>query len=148
MKKVINRKARFNYQLGERIEAGVVLSGAEVKSVKLGQISLNESFARIDEKGEVWLLNAHIHPYKFASNENYEPTRSRKLLLKKSEIIDLLKHLEGKNLSLIPSAVYTKKNRVKVELTIGKGKKSWDKRETVKKRDLNRETRRIMRGKS
>ncbi|MFH0942672.1 MAG: SsrA-binding protein SmpB [Candidatus Beckwithbacteria bacterium] len=148
MKKVINRKARFNYQLGERIEAGVVLSGAEVKSVKLGQISLNESFARIDEKGEAWLLNTHIHPYKFSKNENYEPTRSRKLLLKKKEIVSLLKKLEGKNLSLIPSAVYTRKNRVKVELAIGKGKKSWDKRQTVKKRELNREMRKIMRGKN
>ena len=84
MKKILNRKAKFNYQLGERIEAGVVLTGAEVKSAKLGQVSLNESFARIDNKGEVWLLNAHIHPYQFAGNENYEPTRSRKLLLKKT----------------------------------------------------------------
>ncbi|MDZ7586907.1 MAG: SsrA-binding protein SmpB [Patescibacteria group bacterium] len=147
MKKVINRKARFNYQLGERIEAGVILTGAEVKSAKLGQVSLNESFARIDDKGEAWLLNAHIHPYKFASNEDYEPTRSRKLLLKKTEIAHLLKELEGKNLSLIPTAVYTKKNRVKVELTIGKGKKSWDKRQAIKKREQNREAGRLMRRK-
>ena len=144
MKMIINRKARYNYQLGERIEAGVVLTGAEVKSAKLGQVSLNESFARIDDKGEAWLLNAHIHPYKFAGNENYEPTRSRKLLLKKAEIAHLLKELEGKNLSLIPTAVYTKKNRVKVELAIGKGKKQWDKRQTIKKREQNREIRGII----
>lgn len=144
MKKVLNRKARFNYQLGERIEAGVVLTGAEVKSAKLGQVSLNESFARIDDKGEAWLLNAHIHPYKFASNEDYEPTSSRKLLLKKAEIEHLLKQLEGKSLSLIPTAIYTKKNRIKIELTIGKGKKSWDKRQTIKKREQDREIRGII----
>lgn len=147
MKKVLNRKARFNYQLGERIEAGVVLTGAEVKSAKLGQASLNESFARIDQNGEAWLVNTHIHPYKFAGNENYEPTRSRKLLLNKKEIIHLLKELEGKNLSLIPTAIYTKKNRVKVELAIGRGKKSWDKRQAIKKREQDREVGRLMRQK-
>ena len=147
MKKVINRKARFDYELGEKIEAGIVLSGAEVKSTKEGKISLNESFARIDPNGEVWLINAHIHPYKFADNKNYEPTRSRKLLLKKSEILSLVKKIENKNLTLIPTAVYTSHNRIKIELSLGKGKKKWDKREAIKKRDLNREARRIMRQK-
>ena len=147
MKKVINRKARFNYQLGERIEAGVVLTGAEVKSTKLGQISLNESFARVDDKGEVWLVNCHIHPYQFADNTDYEPTRSRKLLLKKSEILSLVKKIEGKKLALVPTAVYTKRGRVKVELAMGKGKKSWDKRRAIKEREQKREARSIMRGK-
>ena len=84
MKRVISRKARFNYEITETIEAGVVLRGAEVKSGKLGQVSLNESFARIDENGEAWLVNCHIHPYQFAVNKDYDPTRSRKLLLKET----------------------------------------------------------------
>ncbi|MCX6817077.1 MAG: SsrA-binding protein SmpB [Candidatus Beckwithbacteria bacterium] len=147
MKKVINRKARYDYELGERVEAGVVLTGAEVKSVKEGKISLNESFARIDQNGEAWLVNAHIHPYKFADNTNYEPTRSRKLLLKKNEILSLVKKMENKNLTLIPTAAYTKKNRIKIELAMGKGKKKWDKREAIKKRDLDREARRLLRQK-
>lgn len=147
MKKIFNRKARYDYELGERVEAGVVLTGAEVKSVKEGKISLNESFSMIDKNGEVWLLNAHIHPYKFADNTNYEPTRSRKLLLKKAEILSLFKKMENKNLTLIPVCVYTKKDMIKVELAMGKGKKQWDKRETVKKRDQDRETRWLLRGK-
>ena len=81
--KLVNKKARFNYELTERIEAGIVLSGAEVKSVKEGKASLNDSFARVDDHGEVWLLNCHIHPYQFADNSDYQPTRSRKLLLKR-----------------------------------------------------------------
>ena len=104
MKKVINRKARYNYELGERIEAGIVLTGAEVKSVKDGKISLDESFSRIDPNGEVWLVNCHIHPYRFADNRNYDPTRSRKLLLKKHEILSLFKKTENKNLTIVPTA--------------------------------------------
>lgn len=147
MKKEINRKARFNYELLEKFEAGVILTGAEVKSAKLGQVSLNESFARIDENGEAWLVNAHIHPYKYANNKDYDPTRSRKLLLKKAEIFSLLKKMEGKNLTLVPAAIYTKKGKVKIELAIAKGKKQWDKRRTIKERDQKREAARILRGK-
>ncbi len=147
MKKVINRKARFNYELLDRIEAGVVLTGAEVKSVKQGKVSLNESFARIDENQELWLHNTHIHPYQFADNKDYQPTRTRKLLLKKKEILSLTKKTETKNLALVPTAVYTKKGRVKVELAIGRGKKKWDKRAAIKKRDQEREARRALRDK-
>lgn len=147
MKKVFNRKARFNYEITESIEAGVVLYGPEVKSVKLGQVSLNESFARIDEKGEVWLINCHIHPYQYAVNKDYDPTRSRKLLLKRNEILALITKMEGKNLSLVPTAIYTKKGKIKVELGIGKGKKQWDKRRTIKEREQKREATRILRGK-
>jgi len=147
MKKIINRKARFNYELSDRVEAGVVLTGAEVKSAKMGQMSLNESFARVDENGEVWLVNAHIHPYKFSDNTDYEPTRSRKLLLKRKEIVSLLKKVEGKNLTLVPTAVYVKKGRLKVELAIGKGKRKWDKRRVIKEREAKREASRAIRGK-
>ena len=145
--KVINRKARFNYELSERVEAGGVLSGAEVKSAKQGKVSLNESFARVDDKGELWLHNAHIHPYQFADNRNYEPTRSRKLLLKKKEILSLAKKIEGKSLALVPTAMYVKKGRIKVEVAIGRGKKKWDKREAIKKREQRRELARTIRGK-
>ena len=146
MKRIVNRKARFNYELGERIEAGVVLTGAEVKSVKEGKASLNESHARVDDNGEAWLINAHIHPYQFAKNEGYDSTRSRKLLLKKSEILSLVKKIENKNLTLVPTVMYTKKNKIKVELAIGKGKKQWDKRRTIKEREQKREARRILKG--
>ena len=146
MKKIINRKARYNYELGERIETGIVLTGAEVKSAKEGKMRLDESYARIDPEGEVWLLNAHIHPYQFADNTHYDPTRSRKLLLKKAEILSLFKKIENKNLTLVPTAVYTKHNRIKIELAVGRGKKQWDKRRTIKEREQKRETRRILKG--
>jgi SsrA-binding protein len=147
MKKIINRKARYDYELGERIEAGIVLTGAEVKSIKEGKIALDDSFAHIDPNGEVWLVNCHIHPYKFADNTKYEPTRSRKLLLKKAEILSWVKKMENKNLTLVPTAIYTVKSKIKVELSMGKGKKQWDKRETVKKRDQKREAQRFLRQK-
>ncbi len=147
MKKVVNRKARFNYELLDRIEAGVVLAGAEVKSVKQGKVSLGESFCRVDDKGELWLHNAHIHPYQFADNRDYEPTRTRKLLLKKKEILSLVKKTEGKNLALVPTAIYTKRGRIKVEIALGKGKKKWDKRRAIKEREQKREARRVMKSK-
>ena len=145
--KIINKKARFNYELTERVEAGIVLSGGEVKSAKEGKVSLNDSFARVDDNGEIWLLNAHIHPYQFADNSDYQPTRSRKLLLKRKEILSLSKKMEGRNLTLVPTAMYLKKGKIKVELAIGKGKKQWDKRETIKKREQRRELARVIRGK-
>ena len=144
MKKIINRKARFNYELLERVEAGIVLKGAEVKSVKLGRISLKEAFCRVDDNQELWLHNAHIHPYKFADNTDYEPTRARKLLLKKREILGLVKKVEGKNLALVPTAIYTKRGRIKVEIALGKGKKKWDKRKAIKDREQKREVRAAM----
>ncbi|OGD57814.1 SsrA-binding protein [Candidatus Beckwithbacteria bacterium RIFCSPLOWO2_02_FULL_47_23] len=146
--KIVNRKARFNYELTERVEAGIVLSGGEVKSAKEGKVSLNDSFARIDANGEIWLLNAHIHPYQFADNSAYEPIRSRKLLLKRKEILSLQKKMEGRNLTLVPTAMYLKKGKLKVELAIGRGKKQWDKRETIKKREQKREEGRLLRQKA
>jgi SsrA-binding protein len=146
--KIINRQAKFNYELLDRIEAGIVLTGGEVKSTKDGQVSLKESFARVDENGEVWLVNCHIHPYPFAANEHYDPTRSRKLLLKRKEILSLTKKMEGKNLTLVPTAMYLKKGHIKVELAIGKGKKKWDKRTAIKKRESDREKQRLLRQKT
>ena len=145
--KVINKKARFNYELTERVEAGIVLSGAEVKSAKEGKVSLNDSFARVDDNGEIWLINCHIHPYQFADNSDYQPTRSRKLLLKRKEILSLTSKIEGKNLTLVPTAMYLKKGRLKVELAIGRGKKKWDKRTAIKKREQKREAGRLLRHK-
>mgnify|MGYP001135103580 CR=1 FL=1 len=140
--KVINRKAKFNYDFLEKFEAGIVLTGAEVKSVKKGQIRLDEAFVRIDPNGEVWLTNTHIHPYELADNRNYQPTRSRKLLLHKKEILSLAKKMEGRNLSIVPTSCYTKKGMVKLELALAKGKKKWEKKEKIKKRDLEREMKR------
>lgn len=145
--KIYNKKARFNYDLSEAVEAGMVLTGAEVKSAKEGKVSLNESFARADEAGEVWLVNAHIHPYQFADNSGYEPTRSRKLLLKRKEILSLTKKMEGRNLTLVPTAMYLKKGKIKIELAIGRGKKKWDKRETIRKKEQRREQARLLRQK-
>jgi len=140
--KIINKKARYNYEFLEKMEAGIVLTGAEVKSVKKGRIRLDEAFVRIDPNGEVWLTNAHIHPYEFADNRNYQPTRSRKLLLHKKEILSLTKKMEGSNLTTVPISCYTKQGVVKLELALAKGKKKWEKKEKIKRRDLDREMRR------
>ena len=140
--KIINKKARYNYEFLEKLEAGIVLTGAEVKSVKKGRIRLDEAFVRIDPSGEAWLTNAHIHPYEFADNRNYQPTRSRKLLLHKKEILSLTKKMEGRNLAMVPVSCYTKKGVIKLELALAKGKKKWEKKEKIKRRDIEREMRR------
>lgn len=137
--KIINRKARYNYELFEKIEAGIVLSGPEVKSAKEGRIKLDDAFVRIDKNNEVWLVNSHIAPYAFSLNKNYNPSRSRKLLLHKKEILSLQKKAEAKKLSLVPSACYLKKNKIKVEISLAKSKKKWQKKEALKKKDLLRE---------
>lgn len=134
-----NKRANFDYEISDKYEAGLVLTGQEVKSVKLGHISLKESFVTV--KGtELYLTNAHITPYKYAGEmKNYDPTRPRKLLLKKSEI----KHLTGKvrvqGLTLVPISVYTKKRLLKLEFGVGKGKKKHDKREDIAKREAHRQ---------
>jgi len=137
--KIVNRKARFNYEFLEKLEAGITLLGSEVKSVKKGQISLNEAFVRIDPQKEAWLINAHIHPYQFADNKNYDPIRNRKLLLHKQEILALLKKIEGKNLTIVPISCYTRQGKIKIELALAKGKKLWQKKEKIKKQDLERD---------
>lgn len=144
--KIVNRKARFNYEFLEKSEAGIALLGSEVKSVKKGQLSLDEAFIRIDPKKEAWLINAHIHPYQFADNKNYDPLRSRKLLLHKQEILALLKKIEGKNLTIVPISCYTRQGKIKVELALAKGKKLWQKKEKIKKQDLERDLERELKG--
>jgi len=145
--KVINKKARFNYKLFDRIETGIILTGAEAKSAKSGQIRLGESFVRLSNQG-VFLVNAHIAPYKYADNKNYDPQRTRKLLLHKKEILSLAKKIEGKRLVIVPTAAYTKSGRVKIEIAIAQGKKKWDKRRIIKKRDIQRQMEKELKNKN
>lgn len=138
-----NKKARFNYEILEGYEAGVVLSGAEVKSIRGGHISLKESFATV-RGGEIWLTNAHISPYKPARIEGYDPTRSRKLLLKKDETEKLIGKSGEQGLTLVPLKVYDKNGKIKVEIGLARGKKKYDKREVIKRRDVEREVSRSL----
>ena len=139
-----NKKARFNYDLSDRYEAGMVLTGSEVKSLRMGKANLSDSYARL-KNGEMWLVSCHISPYPFASYENHEPERPRKLLMHKREINKLSGKIQEQGMSLIPLAIYFKRGRAKVELALAKGKKAHDKRQTIKKRDQQREIARAMR---
>lgn len=140
MKKIFNRRARFDYQLLKNFEAGIALTGAEVKSIKEGHLQLEEAFARFKE-GELWLTNAHIHPYRFAANENYDPYRDRKLLLHQKELLELSQKTQAGGLTMVPVSCYTKGQQIKLEIAIARGKKKYEKREAIKKRDLEREIR-------
>lgn len=138
-----NKKARFNYEILEKKEAGIVLKGSEVKSLREGNANLNDAFARFLGKGELYLVNAHIPEYKMSNILNHEPTASRKLLMHKSELNKLKGKIQEKSLTLVPLKIYfNNKNRVKVELALGRGKKLHDKRETLKKKDMNRQAER------
>lgn len=139
-----NKRASYDYELEDRWEAGLVLSGQEVKSIKTGHISLNGSF--IARKGnELFLTNASIPPYKFAGNiADYDPERSRKILLRKSEIKQLIGKISAKGLTLVPLCVYTKRKLIKLEFAIGKGKKKFDKRSAIAKRDDERRMERTL----
>ena len=143
--KIINRRARYDYEIFDRFETGIVLTGAEVKSIKGGRIKLDEAFVRI-LNGELWLLNAHIPAYKFADSRNYQPERTRKLLVHRKELLSLTKKIEGKNLSLVPLSCYNKGPKIKLEVGIGRGKKQWEKREKIRRQDLDREVERTLRG--
>ena len=136
--KIVNRKASFDYLIIDKFEAGAVLSGAEVKSLYLGQATLDEAYVK-DINGELFLLNAHIHPYKFAQTDKTDPKRTRKLLLNKNEILAIIRKLKQGNLTVIPLSWYNKGRKIKLEIALAKGKKAWEKREAIKKRDLNRE---------
>lgn len=132
-----NRKARYDYHIEDSITCGLVLSGTEIKSIRLGKAQLKDSFAKI-EKGEAWLYNCHISPYQFGNRFNHDPLRKRKLLLNKREIINLYGKTKEKNLTLIPLRIFFSKNWAKVELALAKGKKVYDKREAIKKKELQR----------
>ncbi|MCF8034622.1 MAG: SsrA-binding protein SmpB [Desulfarculaceae bacterium] len=138
-----NKKARFDYELSDRFEAGLVLAGTEVKSLRMGKASLSEAYARI-KNGEVWLVGCQIQPYPFAYYDNHDPTRPRKLLLHKREIKRLTGKLAEQGYSLIPVALYFKRGKAKVELALGKGKKRHDKRAAIKRREQEREMARAM----
>ena len=133
-----NRKARHDYHIDDTIEAGMVLTGSEIKSIRAGQINLRDSYATIRD-GEAWLMNAHISPYKQASRQNHEPKRERKLLLHRREIDRLTGKLQEKGLTLVPLKVYLKNGRAKVELGLARGKKTYDKRQTLRERDDRRQ---------
>ncbi|MDQ6700139.1 MAG: SsrA-binding protein SmpB [Acidobacteriota bacterium] len=139
-----NRQAGHNYFLSDRYEAGIVLTGTEVKAARAGKIQLRESYAVI-ERNEAWLMNAHISEYSHGNFANHTPMRSRKLLLHRKEIDKLLGATREKGLSLIPTKVYLKKGRVKCEFAIAKGKKLYDKRETERARTADDEARSAVR---
>lgn len=139
MEKIIatNKKATHDYFILEKYEAGIVLKGTEIKSIRQGKVNLRDSFARI-VKGEIFLMNMHISPYTHGNVFNHDPLRDRKLLLHKKEIARLAGKVAQKGLALVPLSLYFKNSRVKVELALVKGKKLYDKREDIKKRDLQR----------
>ncbi len=140
-----NRKASHEYFILENFEAGLALRGSEIKSIRAGQISLAEAYVRTDGK-EAWLVEAHIAPYEQASIFNHEPRRPRKLLLHKKEIRYLWDEVRQKGVTVIPLKVYLKDGRAKIEIALAKGKKLYDKRETIAKRDFQREVERSFKG--
>ena len=136
--KIANKRAFFDYQILEKFEAGINLYGAEVKAIRLGHADLTGSHVRIIAN-EAYLINAKIFPYKYSRPENYDEQRTRKLLLHKKEIIALKSKTDGQNLTLVPISIYTTKSFIKVEIALGKGKKQYDKKESIKKKDIQRE---------
>lgn len=143
----VNRRARHDYDLQESFEAGLALVGSEVKSLRAGRADLKDSYGIIEE-GEAWLVGLHISPYQFAREGGHEPDRTRRLLLHRGEIDRIRGKLEQKGLTLIPTRVYFKEGKAKVELALAKGKAQYDKRETLKRRQAEREMERAMRHKS
>jgi SsrA-binding protein len=136
-----NRKASFEYFLLEHMEAGISLQGSEIKSIKNGQMSLAEAFVEIKDN-EAWLMNSHIAPYNPANRYNHDPLRSRRLLLHKKEIRKLFDQVRLKGITIIPVRVYIKDGRAKVEIAVAKGKKLYDKRDSIAQRDMERESQR------
>jgi len=143
---IINKNARREYQITDTVVAGVVLAGAEVKTLRLGRGSLRDAYAKFIG-GELYLVGADIPQYTHYSGKEYDAKRSRKLLLKGGEVLKLEKKMEGKPLTLVPMKLFFKGRWVKCELGIGKGKKEWEKREDIKKRDIDREMARTLRAK-
>jgi len=138
MKPIKNRKAYFDYEILETLEVGIVLKGHEVKSVREGQISLGDSYV-ITQGEELFLLNAHISKYRHMGTGDYDPTRTRKLLAKKREIASLMSKVKQKNLTMVPLKVYSKGGKIKLEVGLVKGKKKHEKKEAIKKRELDRD---------
>ena len=133
-----NRKAKFDYELLDSFEAGLVLQGSEIKSIRASQISLKEAYVRTDGH-EAWLVNAHIAPYVQASHAGHEPRRERKLLLHKREIDQLWDAVQKKGLTIVPTQVHLREGRAKVEIAVARGKRKYDKRQAIKQREAKRE---------
>jgi SsrA-binding protein len=142
-----NRKALHDYHVLETWEAGIALLGTEVKAIREGRVNLRDSFARL-ERGEVWLLNVHISPYSHTGYGGHQERRERKLLLHRHELNKLSGHVREKGLTLVPLQLYFKKGRVKVALALVKGKQAHDKRETIRRREVERETRAAVKARS
>lgn len=142
---VQNRQARFNYEILEKVEAGIALAGTEVKSIREGKANIKEAYADI-RSGEAWLIGAHISPYSHGNITNHDPLRERKLLLNAVEIHRLQGKVMEKGLTLVPLRLYLKGRLIKLELGVGRGKKLVDKREDIKKRDQEREIHRAIKG--
>jgi SsrA-binding protein len=138
-----NRKARFNFEIENSFEAGIALLGSEVKSLRSGRANLSDSYGKF-RQGELFLVDAHISPYDQANRENHDPLRDRKLLIHKREMKKLLGKVTERGFSLIPLKLYFKHGKVKVELALAKGKKSFDKREAIKKKEQRRELERLV----
>jgi len=139
----LNRKASFNYFFHEVLEAGIALKGSEVKSLREGKASIADSYA-VDKNGEIFLINSHIPLYKQSSYNNHDPKDDRKLLLKRKEINKLIGRMNQDGLTLVPTKLYFLKGKAKVQIAVAKGKKLYDKRQVKKKRDWNREQRRVL----
>jgi len=140
----LNRKASFNYFFEDLIEAGIVLKGSEIKSIRDGKVNIAESYA-VEKNGDIFLVNSHIASYKQASYSNHNPTDERKLLLNKREINKLIGKIQRDGFSLVPTKMYFKKGKAKIEIAVAKGKKQYDKRATKKDRDWNRDKARYLR---
>ena len=140
----LNRKASFNYFFEDLIEAGIILKGSEIKSVRDGKVNIADSYA-VEKKGEIILVNSHIARYKQANNSNHNPLDERKLLLNRKEINKLIGKMQRDGFTIVPTKMYFKKGKAKVEIAIAKGKKNYDKRATKKNRDWNREKARYIR---
>ena len=140
----LNRKASFNYFFENLIEAGIVLKGSEIKSIRNGKVNIANSYA-VEKKGEIILVNSHIASYKQASYSDHDPLAERKLLLNKKEINKLIGKMERDGFTLVPTKMYFKKGKAKIEIAVAKGKKQYDKRETKKNRDWNRDKARYIR---
>ncbi|MEX0592227.1 MAG: SsrA-binding protein SmpB [Nitriliruptoraceae bacterium] len=141
---VSNRRARFDYHLDDRYEAGLELVGTEVKSLRGGKGSLAEAWVKVDRDGEAWLMQAHIPEYEYGNRNNHDPVRPRKLLLRRREIDELAHEVGAKGVTLVPTRLYFRNGRAKLEFAVGKGKNVADKRQTSKERDARREMERAL----
>ncbi len=139
----VNRKARFDYHISDSVEAGLVLSGAEIKSIRNGEVTIGEAYVR-PQGGELFLLNAYIKPYALSGDKEYNPLRPRKLLLHRREIDKLVRELETKGTTLVPLQIHLKRGRAKLEIALGKGKAGPDKRQDIKKREVQRDLARAL----